>query len=115
MYVVNGYALAPHAAMTDIISVGRVQYLLLGISGSAALVAVLVLPETYSVVLLRKRAVRLRKETGDEGYMTSQERFKRPLAQVLRESLIRPLQLLVTEPIIFLFSVGAPPCFFSDS
>lgn len=39
--------------------------------------------------------------------MTSQERFKRPFAEVMRESLVRPLQMLVTEPIIFLFSVSA--------
>lgn len=84
----------------------RSQYLLLGISGSAAAVAALLLPETFSAVLLRKRAIHLRKETGDEGYMTNQERFKRPLIQVIRESLVRPLQLLITEPIILLFSVS---------
>lgn len=38
--------------------------------------------------------------------MTNQERFKRPLVQVIRESLVRPLQLLITEPIILLFSVS---------
>lgn len=74
-------------------------------SGSACAVAAAILPETYAVVLLRRRAVKMRKETGDEGYMTSQERFKRPLAEVMKESLIRPVEILVTEPIVFLFSV----------
>lgn len=80
-------------------------YLLLGISGSACVVAAVALPETYAVVLLRRRAVKLRKETGDQGYMTNQERFKKPLAEVMKESLIRPIDILVTEPIVFLFSL----------
>lgn len=81
-------------------------YLLLGLAGSATLAPYLFLPETYAVVLLRRRAIALRKETGDEGFMTTQERFRKPFAEVMKTSLIRPLQLLVTEPIIFLFSVS---------
>ncbi|KAL7415092.1 major facilitator superfamily domain-containing protein [Mrakia frigida] len=80
-------------------------YLLLGLAGSATLAPYLFLPETYAVVLLRRRAIALRKETGDEGFMTTQERFRKPFAEVMKTSLIRPLQLLVTEPIIFLFSL----------
>lgn len=80
-------------------------YLLLGISGSACVVAAAALPETYAVVLLRRRAIKLRKETGDQGYMTNQERFKKPLVEVMKESLIRPIDILITEPIVFLFSL----------
>jgi hypothetical protein len=55
--------------------------------------------QTYGVVLLRRRAVRLRKETGDPGFVTDQERFRRPFSEVMRISIVRPLQILVTEPV----------------
>ncbi|KAL7409823.1 major facilitator superfamily domain-containing protein [Mrakia frigida] len=80
-------------------------YLLLGVAGSAWAAASLLLPETYAVVLLRRRAEKLRKETGDQGFMTQQERFKKPVNEVIKTSLLRPLVLLFTEPIIFLFSL----------
>lgn len=38
--------------------------------------------------------------------MTQQERFRKPFAEVMKTSLIRPVQLLFSEPIIFLFSVS---------
>lgn len=38
--------------------------------------------------------------------MTEQERHRKPFAEVARTSLIRPLQILVTEPIVLLFSVS---------
>jgi len=81
-------------------------YLLLGISFMATLMPFLFLPETYAVVLLRRRAEKLRKETGDEGYMTTQERFKKPFSEVLQASMIRPIVILFMEPIVFLFSVS---------
>lgn len=75
--------------------------------GAAVVLAAAFLPETYSVVLLRRRAEKLRKVTGDEGYMTEQERYKKPFSEVLKASMIRPLVILFAEPIVFLFSVSA--------
>ena len=46
------------------------------------------------------RAKRLRKETGDESIMTEQERLKRPLSEIAHETLLRPLVMLTTEPIM---------------
>ncbi|BGP34230.1 hypothetical protein JCM10296v2_006045 [Rhodotorula toruloides] len=62
------------------------------------------LVETYSPTLLKWRAQKLRKETGDPDIMTEQERQGRPLAEVARETLLRPIVLLTTEPIMILFS-----------
>jgi len=66
----------------------------------------LFLRETYSPVLLRHRARELRKETGDHTIMTEQERMKRTAKEIMKIALLRPLQMLVFEPIITCFSVG---------
>ncbi|EMD38027.1 hypothetical protein CERSUDRAFT_113138 [Gelatoporia subvermispora B] len=63
------------------------------------------LPETFAPVLLRKRAAKLREETGDPSYTTEQEMFKLSLSQVVVETLIRPFQMLATEPILLLMSM----------
>ncbi|PSR77626.1 hypothetical protein PHLCEN_2v7816 [Hermanssonia centrifuga] len=63
------------------------------------------LPETYAPVLLKKRAARLRKETGDKTIMTQQELFKVPFSQMLKDTLIRPFVMLFTEPILLLLSL----------
>ncbi|KAK1510499.1 uncharacterized protein CCOS01_15330 [Colletotrichum costaricense] len=59
-------------------------------------------PESYSPLILRRRAARLRKETGETRYYTFSERIdagKSTLA-VIRNSLTRPLRLLLFHPII---------------
>lgn len=73
----------------------------------AALVAVLTLtiPETFAPALLKKRAARLRKETGNPNITTEQELFKASLSDVIVETLIRPFQMLATEPILLLMSL----------
>ncbi|BGP42271.1 hypothetical protein JCM10450v2_006364 [Rhodotorula kratochvilovae] len=62
------------------------------------------LVETYAPTLLKWRAKKLRKETGDASIMTEQERQGRPLSEVANESLLRPLVMLTTEPIMTAFS-----------
>lgn len=92
----------------------------------AALVAVLTLtiPETFAPALLKKRAARLRKETGNPNITTEQELFKASLSDVIVETLIRPFrkcllltcmsvdididhvtEMLATEPILLLMSL----------
>ncbi|KZT27656.1 MFS general substrate transporter [Neolentinus lepideus HHB14362 ss-1] len=73
----------------------------------AAVCAVLVtiMPETYAPVLLKKRAARMRKEQGRDNIVTEQELFPRPFSEVLVETLIRPFQMLLTEPILLLMSL----------
>lgn len=62
-------------------------------------------PETYTPTLLAKRAKKLRKETGDDKYVTEEDIDKRPMAQRLRVFLLRPFQLLFRELIVFFISL----------
>ncbi|KAJ7499821.1 MFS general substrate transporter [Mycena latifolia] len=63
------------------------------------------LPETFAPVILRKRAAKLRAETGRDDIVTEQELFKASFAQILTETLVRPFQMIVTEPILLLMSL----------
>jgi hypothetical protein len=82
------------------------QYLLLIIIGIAWILCTFLLPETYAPVLLRKRAAKLRKETGDPSYMTEQERNKRSIGEIIKVSLFRPMEMLFMEPIILFITVS---------
>ncbi|KAH9861576.1 hypothetical protein J1614_011326 [Plenodomus biglobosus] len=62
-------------------------------------------PETYTPRLLADRAEKLRKETGDDRYVTEQDLDLRPFGQRLSLFLLRPFQLLFQELIVFLISV----------
>lgn len=62
-----------------------------------ALVALLV-PETYHPVLLRNKARRIRKDTGDERWQARIEIMDRAIAQTIIRSIYRPFQLLALEP-----------------
>ncbi|TRM63626.1 major facilitator superfamily domain-containing protein [Schizophyllum amplum] len=64
----------------------------------------LIMPETLAPVLLHRKAVRLRKETGDESYRTLAELERRPFKVVIKEALLRPLIMLATEPVVFFMS-----------
>ncbi|GAA5918219.1 hypothetical protein JCM6882_003014 [Rhodosporidiobolus microsporus] len=79
-------------------------WVLLIFNGICVVVSGALMRETYSPTLLRWRANKLRKETGDDSIMTEQERQGRPLSEVLNESLLRPLYMLFCEPIMTLFS-----------
>ncbi len=48
------------------------------------------IPETYTPVLLKWRAARLRQETGDPNIVTEQELFKQSLSEMVKETAIRP-------------------------
>ncbi|GAA5915661.1 hypothetical protein JCM6882_002377 [Rhodosporidiobolus microsporus] len=72
--------------------------------GFFALVSTIFLRETYAPTLLKNRAAKLRKETGDVMIMTEQERQGRPLSEVAKETLLRPVVMLTTEAIMMCFS-----------
>ncbi|KAG6873057.1 hypothetical protein C0995_003537 [Termitomyces sp. Mi166 len=61
-------------------------------------------PETYGPVLLKKKAARLRKETGDDSYSTRVEMDRRPFLTTLKIALTRPFVMMVMEPIVLFFS-----------
>ncbi|KAA1467121.1 MFS general substrate transporter [Dentipellis sp. KUC8613] len=65
----------------------------------------LFVPETYAPVLLKRRAKNMRDETGDPSYVTEQEIFPRPFSDLIVETLIRPFEMLATEPILLLVSL----------
>lgn len=63
------------------------------------------IPETFAPTILKRRAARLRKETGDETICTEQEVYKVAFSDMLMDTLIRPFAMLVTEPILLLLSL----------
>lgn len=63
------------------------------------------IPETYAPVILKRRAQKLRRETGDENMVTEQELFKVPFSELLIDTLVRPFVMIVTEPILLLLSL----------
>ncbi|GLB41314.1 putative major facilitator superfamily protein [Lyophyllum shimeji] len=62
------------------------------------------IPETLAPVILRRKAERLRKETGDSSYNTIAEMERLPLSTSLKIALTRPLKMMFTEPIILFMS-----------
>lgn len=62
-------------------------------------------PETFAPTLLKKRAAKLRKETGDDKYVTEQDLDLRPFGQRMKLFLVRPFQLLCLEPIVLFLSL----------
>jgi hypothetical protein len=92
--------------------------------------AVVFVPETFHPVLLARKAEALRKSTGNSSYHSASElaRASRPLSEALLQSIYRPFQLLLLEPmclslciytafllgILYLF-FGAFPLIFSTN
>jgi multidrug resistance protein len=73
-------------------------YVLLIWTGAILVSLVLFVPETYHPVLLRRKAQKLRKETGDERWKAPIEKLQRSVAQTVLRSIYRPLLLLTLEP-----------------
>lgn len=65
----------------------------------------LLVPETYTPVLLEKRAKRLSQLTGKVYISTLDKGGKKTLKTVLLTALTRPWQLLFREPIVLLLSI----------
>ncbi|KAK5686315.1 hypothetical protein LTS10_002431 [Elasticomyces elasticus] len=68
------------------------------IFGGAVLVLLASIRETYTPIILRKRASNKRKETGNPKWWSRYDRSQ-PLAATLKTSFGRPFYMLVTEPI----------------
>ncbi|KAJ5359104.1 major facilitator superfamily domain-containing protein [Penicillium cataractarum] len=67
-------------------------------------IALLFLSETFTPVLLKKQAKKLRKETGSNRYFAPQE-LKSDAAFTLTQTITRPLTMLVFEPIILFTAI----------
>ncbi|KAJ5913989.1 MFS general substrate transporter [Penicillium tannophilum] len=57
-------------------------------------------PETYAPLILKQRAAKLRKETGNPNIITEQEKTKPSLKDIIRINLIRPITMIMTEPVL---------------
>lgn len=75
------------------------------LSGFVWILISFTLPETYAPTLLSRRAAKLRKATGDSKYVTEQQLNPRPVKETLKLILLRPVQLLVLEPIVMLLAL----------
>ncbi|KAK2782433.1 hypothetical protein FQN53_009771 [Emmonsiellopsis sp. PD_33] len=73
-------------------------YILLIWAGATLVAIFLFVPETYHPVLHRRKAVRLRQETGNERWRAALEITDRSIAQTILRSIYRPMLLLIFEP-----------------
>ncbi|KAK2806928.1 hypothetical protein FQN51_005730 [Onygenales sp. PD_10] len=81
-------------------------YILLIWAGATLVAIFLFVPETYHPVLHRRKAVRLRQETGNERWRAALEITDRSIAQTILRSIYRPMLLLIFEPIFSLSEIG---------
>ncbi|OHX01268.1 major facilitator superfamily transporter [Colletotrichum incanum] len=79
----------------------RWTYYVMIIWAFALLVAIVVfVPETYHPIVLRSKARKIRKETGDERWRAPVEKTTKSVIKTIGISLMRPFQLLFFEPMV---------------
>ncbi|ODN73705.1 hypothetical protein, variant [Cryptococcus amylolentus CBS 6039] len=67
--------------------------------------ATLTIPETFAPAILKRRAQKMRQDTQDSSFVTEQEIFRKPLNEIVIETLVRPFEMLATEPILLCMSL----------
>ncbi|EST04504.1 Major facilitator superfamily [Kalmanozyma brasiliensis GHG001] len=82
-----------------------IQWVQLIVNGAVVILEFLLLRETRGSVILARRAQRLRKETGDQRYRAPSELEAPSLKALLHASTTRAALLLVSEPVVFCFSL----------
>ncbi|CAD0086286.1 unnamed protein product [Aureobasidium mustum] len=100
--VVGGPTVGPiiGSALTVTIGFRWPSYILAIWVFAVTVLAFFCLPETYSPVLLKKKAQRLRKETGDSRWHHPHEDVKLDVKSVVTKHLARPIIMLTTEPMV---------------
>jgi MFS family permease len=73
-------------------------YVLIIWAGVTLIMILLLVPETYHPVLLREKARKLRKETGDPRWVAPMEKTSKSVIKTISYSLLRPGELLLFEP-----------------
>ncbi|KAI0513247.1 major facilitator superfamily domain-containing protein [Xylaria bambusicola] len=91
--------------LSDALGWRWLYWLTLILSGVIWVLITFTIPETYAPTILARRAKKLRKETGEQDWVTEQDLDMRPLAERIRIFLIMPLKLLFGELIVFLISL----------
>lgn len=74
-------------------------------TGIQAVAIFFIIPETYHPVLLRRKARKLRKETGNELWQAPIEKLSRSILWTVLWSIMRPFQLLFLEPMCLLLCI----------
>jgi len=69
-------------------------------AGSCLALIVFTLPETYAPVILKHKAERLRKETGDDRYFAPIETQKLTVGERARNIVTKPMKMLFYEPML---------------
>ncbi|CAI8494904.1 unnamed protein product [Hanseniaspora opuntiae] len=59
-----------------------------------------IVPETFAPYILKKRAIKLRKELSNDKIMTEQEAVGLSFKEMLLSCLVRPIYFIVTEPVL---------------
>lgn len=80
-------------------------WLQLILSGFMYILITFTVPETYAPKILARRAKKMRKESGDDKYVSETDLETRPLSERAKIFLLRPFQLLFLEPIVLLISL----------
>ena len=74
------------------------------VAGLLFLIGLVLIKETYPVVILESKAAALRKETGQQNLKSALHDGLAP-SERIRISIVRPLKMLFTEPIVFILSL----------
>ncbi|KIJ26679.1 hypothetical protein M422DRAFT_191922 [Sphaerobolus stellatus SS14] len=84
-----------------------INWILFAVSGVCTLGLIIASRETRASVLLIRKAKLLRMETGNDAFRAKAEEERASVAKMLKTSLLRPLRMLFTEPVLFLFAVSS--------
>jgi len=100
--VVGGPTIGPiiGSALTVNLSWRWTQYILAIWVFTVVVLGFFCLPEVYSPYLLKKKAQRLRKETGDSRWHHPHEDVKLDFKSIVTKQFTRPLRMLTTEPMV---------------
>ncbi|KAK2681792.1 MFS transporter superfamily [Fusarium oxysporum f. sp. vasinfectum] len=79
-------------------------YLILMLAGAVTLSTFLFMQETSSINILKSKAARLRKETGNPNLRAAGDK-QTPIKQLVLHALTRPMKFLFTSPIVALISL----------
>ncbi|KAI3398974.1 hypothetical protein diail_8001 [Diaporthe ilicicola] len=81
------------------------HYMLIIWAFTICLALVVTVPETYHPVVLRNKARKLRKDTGDERWKAPIEKSNKSLVRTVGLSLLRPFQILIFEPMALILNL----------
>ncbi|KXX76852.1 putative drug/proton antiporter YHK8 [Madurella mycetomatis] len=81
------------------------HYVLLIWAGVLLISIAVFVPETYHPVLLKRKAEKLRRATGDERWRAPIEKSTKSVSKTVAYSLLRPFQILIFEPMALILNI----------